>query len=98
MLNRMTSAKTITFGNTTVPLFQRDWRRARERLPYRKTYRLKPGESWHDAEVTDRQWEHYVHLEEGAIPVGAMIARELISEGASIAVFTECWGRGCVLM
>lgn len=32
------------------------------------------------------------------MPVGAAIARELISEGALTAVFTECWGRGCVLM
>ena len=86
------------YGDVEVPLLQRPWRKNHERLPYRKTYSLKPGQHWREAPSTTEQWEHYVHLPEGPVPVGAAIARELISEGASCAVFTECWGRGCVMM
>lgn len=91
-------SETIDVGGMAVPLLHREWKRHASRLPYRKTYRLKPGDNWHDAEVTEEQWEHYVHTDEGPIPVGAMIARELMRQGADTAVFTECWGRGCVLM
>ena len=88
----------INFGGVEVALINRPWTRVSERLPYRKTYRLKPGDNWHDAEITHDQWEHYVKSDEGPIPVGAMIVRELLQEGAMTAVFTECWGRGCVFM
>src|SRR5207302_1548560 len=66
-------------------------------LPYRKTYVLKPGENWKEAPITRDQWEYYVALQDGPIPVGAAIARELIAEGATSAVFTEMWG-GLVLV
>lgn len=89
---------TIRFGDEDVFIMRRDWLRVRDRLPYRKTYRLKPGEKWQNSETTTDQWEHYVDTVEGPLPVGAMIARELITEGATTAVFTECWGRGCVLV
>jgi len=80
-----------------VPVLQRNWTTTNERLPYRKTYVLKPGQSWKDAPITPDQWEYYVSLEEGPIPAGAMIARELMDEGATAAVFTEMWG-GLVLV
>ena len=89
---------TISWGDDQVPVLQRNWRRHAGRLPYRKTYRLKPGERWHDAPTTDAQWEHYVELSGDVIPAGAAIARELLAEGAVTALWTECWGRRPVFM
>jgi hypothetical protein len=49
--------------------------------------------------VTDTLWEHYVHQTDGtAIPAGAMIARELIAEGAETAVWTDCYGAGRLVL
>ncbi|MBI4782245.1 MAG: hypothetical protein HY785_13140 [Oscillatoriophycideae cyanobacterium NC_groundwater_1537_Pr4_S-0.65um_50_18] len=93
----MIPLRTIKYGDAEVPVIERFWKVA-ERLPYRKTYSLKPGQHWKDAGVTSKQWESYVLLDDGeAIPVGAAIARELLAEGASFAVFTELWG-GLVLV
>ena len=44
-------AATILWGDDQVPVLQRDWKRHAQRLPYRKTYRLKHGERWHDARI-----------------------------------------------
>ena len=90
--SRKGTEKTIELGGELVPVVTRDWVSG-EREPYRKTYSLKPGQHWLDAEVTPNQWEHYVVTRDGQIPVGAMIARELIAEGALVAAFTEIWGR-----
>ncbi len=90
-------AMTIMLGGEEVPLLRRDWRSGK-RQPLRKTYTLQPGQHWHDAELTPDQWEHYVQVDDQEqIPVGALIARELVNDGASHAVFTELWG-GCVLV
>jgi hypothetical protein len=80
-----------------VPVLERAWNTTVQRLPYRKTYVLKPGENWNDAPITPDQWEYYVLLQDGPVPVGTVIARELIAEGATSAVFTEMWG-GLVLV
>lgn len=90
-------AKTILYGDIQVPVLNRDWLRTAQRLPYSKTYLLKPGQRWQDAPSTPTLWEHYVHQPDGAIPAGALIARDLIAEGASVAVWTECYGRGRVV-
>ncbi len=77
----MTTARTIKYGDEEVPVIERFWKPA-ERLPYRKTYSLKPGQYWKEAAVTSAQWEHYVLLDGGeAVPVGAVIARELLADG-----------------
>ncbi len=87
----------IKFGDADVPVLEGSWPVA-EKQPYRKTYRLKPGQHWRDASATPEQWENYVLLDDGEpIPVGAVIARELLAERASTAVFTELWG-GVVLV
>jgi hypothetical protein len=96
-LTRRAMAPTILWGDDQVPVLHRDWCRHHQRLPYRKTYRLKHGERWHDAPTTEKQWEHYVELADDIVPAGAVIARELIAEGAVTALWTECWG-GVVFM
>lgn len=89
----MSIPRTIIYGDIEVPIIERAWQ-VSERLPYRKTYSLKVGQHWKEADVTSEQYESYVLLDNGdAIPVGAVIARELLSEGALSAVFTELWGR-----
>lgn len=89
----MTTVRTTKYGDAEVPVIERFWKVA-ERLPYHKTYSLKPGQHWKEADVTSKQWESCVLLNDGeAIPVGAVVARELLAEGASSAVFTELWGR-----
>lgn len=87
-------SRTISYGDVEVPLIERDWVRTAQRLPYRKTYLLKPG----DGRTANTIWEHYVQLTDEAIPAGAVIAREMIGEGAEAAVWTECHGRGRVFM
>jgi len=92
-----TPAKTIRYGSEQVDVLERAWQTG-ARLPYRKTYVLKPGESWFDADVTPGQWEHYVLREDGVqVPVGAVIAAELKEAGAVQACFVELW-HGCVLV
>ena len=90
-------SQTILWGDDLVPVLQRQWMRHAVRLPYRKTYRLKVVERWHDAPTTEAQWEHYVELADDIVPAGAVIARELMAEGAVSALWTECWG-GVVFM
>ncbi len=93
------TSKTIAYGDFTVPVMERDWPRTREHLPYRKTYLLKPGQSWHDAPVdlASSLSEWYVQLPNGPVPSGAAAARELLAEGASLALWTECYGGGRVV-
>ncbi|HRQ88779.1 MAG TPA: hypothetical protein PLA50_08275 [Bacteroidia bacterium] len=90
--------KTIQYGSQAVPVIERQWN-ASPRRPYRKTYRLKPGQRWGDAEETTDQWETYVVVgSDGYEPAGATVARELIGEGASVAVFTELWAGTAVFV
>jgi hypothetical protein len=84
--------RTVRYGDEMVPLIFRSWRTG-PRLPYRKTYKLKPGQRWQGADTTVEQSEHYVLLDSGdQVPVGAMIATELINDGARVACFSELWG------
>jgi hypothetical protein len=94
----ITKYRTARFGDSDVPVLVRGWKTA-ERMPYRKTYRLTPGQHWSEAAVSVGQWEHYaLHGDGQAVPVGALIARELIELGATEAVFTELWAGRCVLV
>ena len=88
---------TIKFGDRKVKLFRRGWKSGKK-IPYRMTYKLKPGQHWSEADETSKQGEGYVQTPEGnQIPVGARIAQELMDEGAEEAAFVELWG-GCVLV
>ena len=81
----------VFWGSEKVPVLRRQWISA-PRLPYRKTYALKPGQSWFEAETTDQQWESYALDATGTpVPVGALIALELKRGGALFAGFTEIW-------
>ena len=83
--------KTIRYGSQEVKVLERIWE-ASPRKPYRKTYKLKPGQQWEEAEETEKQWETYVTTANGSYePVGARVAQELIEEGAESAGFIEMW-------
>ena len=93
--------RTIMYGDIAVPVLERNWQGRSE--PYRYVNRLKPGERWHDAKVSSNPQknparERYVQLPEGSIPPGAIAARELLTEGASLAVWTDCWAGHAVFM
>jgi hypothetical protein len=93
----MSIERTIKYGDSEVPVIERFWKIAAP-LPYRKTYNLKIGQHWKEADETPNQYESYVFFgDRDSIPVGAVIARELLLEGASTAVWTELWG-GLVLV
>ena len=96
MTKRSDVTGTIRFGDDEVPVQERCWPCA-PASPYRKTYKLKPGDRWCDAPTTNEQFEWYVDLDGEVMPVGAAIARELIGEGATWVCFTELWG-GAVLV
>ena len=94
----MNPSKTAKYGDEEVSVLPRDWT-VSERMPYRKTYGLTANQRWSEAPTTADQWEHYALLPSGdAVPVGVLIARELIADGASAAAFTELWGGRCVLV
>lgn len=85
----MNLSTSIKWGNAEVPILHRYWRGAKKQ-PYRRTYDLVPGQSWFDAETEVKQWETYAETpDEGDIPIGALISRELRLEGSNDAVFTE---------
>jgi hypothetical protein len=88
---------TIKYGSCDTEILRRQWVPAPQ-TPYRKTYVLKPGDKWTEAPITEKQWECYATDPDGSrIPVGAKIAQDLITEGATQAAFVELWG-GCVLV
>jgi hypothetical protein len=93
------ACKIVAYGDSTVPVVERDWLRVPKQLPYRKTYLLKPGQRWDDAPVdlASSLSEWYVQLPDGPVPSGAVAARELLAEGASLALWTECYGGGRVV-
>lgn len=70
---------------------ERDWVSVRID-GYRKTYALRPGQSWRDAPVSADQYEHLVLQDDEPVPVGVAIARELMASGADWAYCTELWG------
>ena len=82
---------TVKWGSFSVPLLRRDWKSS-PKQPYRKTYALSRGQKWHEAPISSSQFEAYAQDDErGPVPVGALIAKELLSEGASTAAFVEMW-------
>ena len=95
----------IKFGSESpesVPVYWGDWRPAPEELyrqSYRKTYNLKLGQSWFDLEIGWDQIEAYAMDELGrAVPVDALVAGELKTEGAKHVAFVETWTGGVVLV
>jgi hypothetical protein len=90
--------RTIMYGDIEVPVLERNWQGGSE--PYRYVIYLKPGQRWHDAKVTPNKLptECYVQTPEGSIPPGALAARELLAEGASLAVWTDTWSHSAVFM
>jgi hypothetical protein len=93
-----TVAGQLLYGDIAVPVLQRNWEG--QSMPYVWVINLKPGETWHDAKVTTKKLptECYVQTLKGFIPPGALAARELIAEGASFAVWTDCWQHRAVFM
>lgn len=90
--------KTIVLGGEEVPVIRRHCEGA-VRMPHKKAYKLLPGQHWSFAEETSGQWEHYVKINSNVhIPVGAVIAQDLIDEGAMTAAFTEQWAGKCALI
>jgi hypothetical protein len=82
---------TILYGDVAVPVHSRSWKSG-PRIPYKKTYSLKPGQHWKEAGETPKQSENYVLQEDGTqIPVGALIAKEFLEDGAECAYFIEMW-------
>ncbi len=96
--NSVSDETTIMLGGQDVRLIRKQWTSG-NLLPYKKTYTLLPGQSWFDAEETPRQSEHYVNTGGNRqVPIGALIAEELINKGADMAAFTELWGTKPVLV
>jgi hypothetical protein len=87
----------MRWGDDEVRVDRRSWRASSDVSGYRKTYGLRPGELWADAPVAEGQYEHLVDADGDPIPVGVMIARELVDGGADWAVMVELWG-GTVLV
>ncbi len=87
--------KMIKFGSESVPVYRGDWKPAPEELyrqSYRKTYNLKPGQSWFDLPIDGEQIEAYAIDNLGrAVPVGALAAKELKTNGATDVAFVELW-------
>jgi hypothetical protein len=103
----METTKTIRYGDKLVPVLERPWKSDGGKSPYPETHNLKPGQHWTEGRTENQFSEHYVMLGENviiypddlprgvaSIPVGAAIARELQSDGARWAVWTDCFSAG----
>ena len=94
-------AATILWGDQEVPVLERGWQG--ETKPYHYVNRLKPGQKWSDAVISSNPQnrpatERYIQQPEGFIPPAVLAARELLAEGASLAVWTDCWSHHAVFM
>jgi hypothetical protein len=87
----------LTYGDVPVAVLEREWVEASSQ-PYRKTYRLRPGQAWRDAEVSTSQRERYAVVAGEVVPVGVAIAREAVALGATWAYTTEMWAGRVVLL
>ena len=97
-MNDSTTRITGQYGCAVVPVLRRNWRCA-PKQPYRRTYDLKPGQSWFDADTSDGMSERYILDDAGlAVPVGVMVARELKAEGATEAALVELWQDAAVVV
>lgn len=83
------STRTITYGNEQVPLLERPWKRRKSIIPYYRLEMMKPGQNWRQMTAPCDYTEHYVQLDDGPVPVGVMISRELREQGAICAVCTD---------
>ena len=81
--------RTIVYGDVAVPVIVRHWKRRPVMTPYYRTDLLQPGQFWRDAPTTGAYTEHYVQEEDGPSPVGVLIAREFLRDGAFVAVCTD---------
>src|SRR4029077_4028966 len=94
-------AATILWGDEEVPVLERGWQG--ETKTYHYVNRLKPGQKWSDAVISSNPQnrpatERYIQQPEGFVPPAVLAARELLAEGASLAVWTDCWSHQAVLM
>lgn len=90
--------RTIKYGEDLVPLLERPWKRRKSMTPYYRLERMKPGQNWRDMTDLCKFTENYVQLDDGPVPVGVMIARELRAEGAIVAVCTDMTSRRLTLV
>jgi len=95
-----TDGGTIVYGDIAVQVFERPWQGKTEL--YRYVTHLKPGERWHDAKLSsdprNPATERVRATFRRSVPPGALAARELLSEGASLAVWTDTWTGRAVFM
>jgi hypothetical protein len=94
-------AATIIWGDEEVPVLERGWQG--ETKSYHYVNRLKPGQKWSDAVISSNPQnrpatECYIQQPEGFVPPAVLAARELLAEGASLAVWTDCWSGRVVFM
>lgn len=89
---------TVLYGDEDIPVLSRSWKRTTERMPYRQTELLKPGQHWRDAREVTGACEHYVQEPFEIFPAAAMAALELQDKGASMAIWTASFSHQCVLM
>jgi hypothetical protein len=87
----------VFYGDARVAVHERDWPVAPSE-PYRKTYRLRPGQHWQDAELSTSVRARYALVDAEVVPVGVAIAREAMAKGAAWAYATEQWAGTVVLV
>jgi hypothetical protein len=89
--------RSVTYGDVPVAVLQRRWASAPP-IPYRKTFRLRPGQAWDDADRSSTLRGRYALVDGEVVPVGVAIARELVEAGAGWAYATEVWAGRVVLL
>lgn len=89
---------TIRYGDEDVPVLARPWREAPDVVGCREVFRLRPGQSFVEAPVNDRMYEALVLVDGEPLPVGVVIAAELMREGVDWAYCTEVFGGRLVVL
>jgi hypothetical protein len=87
----------VTLGDGPVAVLRRSWGGA-PAVAYRKSFRLRPGQAWHDADRSSSLRGRYALVDGEVLPVGVAIARELVASGAGWAYATEVWAGRVVLL
>lgn len=87
----------VNYGGRQAAVLERDWPVAPPQ-PYRKAFRLRPGDHWRDAERSTTLRERYAIIDGEVVPVAVAIARELVSQGATWAFAAQVWAGRVVLI
>ena len=90
--SHMETQDKMQYGNQQVPVSRKDWHPPKPNPCFKRIYDLNVGISWCEV-ATSKQFEWYVQDDKTIVPVGAMMAHQLKTQGAQSVVFINLMSR-----